>query len=94
MTMMEIQPSKTKELRFRHEQKYLISEDEMACIVPVLKKIASSDENAKNGRYFIRSLYFDDLWESAWYDKLAGTADRKKYRIRFYNEIWNTKEPR
>ena len=34
--------------------------------------------------YFIASLYFDDLLDSSYYEKLSGTANRKKYRIRFY----------
>ena len=35
--------------------------------------------------YFIRSLYFDDYWNSAYEEKEAGVLMRKKYRIRLYN---------
>lgn len=43
------------------------------------------DENGDNGCYTIRSLYFDDMYNSAYNEKLAGTPARKKYRIRTYN---------
>ena len=33
----------------------------------------------------IRSLYFDDYWNSAYNEKMAGVDFRKKYRIRIYN---------
>jgi hypothetical protein len=35
--------------------------------------------------YLISSLYFDDMQESAYYEKISGSADRKKYRMRIYN---------
>lgn len=33
----------------------------------------------------MRSLYFDDLYHSAFFEKEAGVTKRKKYRIRIYN---------
>ena len=39
----------------------------------------------KNGGYLIRSLYFDDYWNSAYEEKESGVLMRKKYRIRIYN---------
>ena len=35
--------------------------------------------------YRIRSLYFDDLFDTCLNENLAGTDDRFKYRIRFYD---------
>lgn len=44
------------------------------------------DENAdENREYHIRSLYFDNYFDSAFYDKIAGVKNRDKYRIRIYN---------
>lgn len=43
------------------------------------------DPNAKNGIYMIRSLYFDDYWNTAYEQKGDGVLERKKYRIRIYN---------
>ena len=39
----------------------------------------------ENNQYHIRSLYFDTAFDSALYDKVNGTAERDKYRIRIYN---------
>ena len=38
-----------------------------------------------NAGYMIRSLYFDDCYECAYEEKLAGVEARSKYRIRIYN---------
>lgn len=70
---------------YRHELKYLISEREADILKKRLSEKAEIDSHAVNGSYFIRSLYFDDVWESAYNDKQAGTAERRKYRIRIYN---------
>jgi len=43
------------------------------------------DANAgEDGKYLVRSLYFDDVFNTAYSDKLAGVQIRKKYRIRTY----------
>lgn len=74
-----------KKLKFRHEQKYIISESEKEIIMRRISTLVQRDSHAENGMYFIRSLYFDDIWENAYEEKLAGTDVRKKYRIRIYN---------
>ncbi|MDO5294277.1 MAG: polyphosphate polymerase domain-containing protein [bacterium] len=74
-----------KPLTFRHELKFLISEEEKEAIISRLSCLMQCDRHAKNGIYQIRSLYFDDQNESAYVDKLSGTSSRKKYRIRNYN---------
>ena len=74
-----------KKWKFRHELKFIISYREKDIIEQRLKEIASIDSHAQNGQYLIRSLYFDDIWHSAYEEKMAGTATRKKYRIRIYN---------
>lgn len=71
--------------KFRHELKYFISEAEKEIIARRLSSIMQRDAHAKDGIYFIRSLYFDDHFENAYEEKLAGTNERKKYRIRIYN---------
>lgn len=77
--------SDKKEAQFRHELKYRISGGEKLLIKKRLGEVLSKDIHAKNGMYKIRSLYFDDFWNSAYEDKLAGVAVREKYRIRFYD---------
>ncbi len=71
---------------FRHELKYYINYAEYILLRNTLKALAQLDQYAgENGEYFIRSLYFDDEYESALNEKLGGSDYRKKYRIRIYN---------
>lgn len=49
--------------------------------------LAAYDEHAgHSGEYHIRSLYFDDIDNTALHEKLGGIGDRRKYRIRIYNK--------
>lgn len=41
------------------------------------------------GGYLVSSLYFDDHSNSAFYDKVNGIQDRKKFRLRIYNRQAN-----
>lgn len=71
--------------QFRHELKFFIDRAEMDVLVRRLGAIIPRDSNAEAGEYMIRSLYFDDEFDSAYEEKLAGVESRKKYRIRIYN---------
>lgn len=72
---------------FRHELKYYISNYEYEVLQKRLKVLMDQDANTQgNGSYHIRSLYFDDIYDSALNDKLSGVSKRKKYRIRIYNK--------
>ena len=70
---------------FRNEWKYLISTNEKEMLTLRLKPFLRPDSHAGEQGYFIRSLYFDDYWNSAYEEKEAGVLMRKKYRIRIYN---------
>ncbi len=72
--------------QLRHELKYYINENNYECLKNKLRPIIKLDENGdKNGNYHIRSLYFDDIYDSSLYEKNYGVFTRKKYRIRIYN---------
>jgi hypothetical protein len=43
------------------------------------------DNSIENTGYHIRSLYFDDTYGSALYEKLSGLSVRQKFRARIYN---------
>lgn len=75
-------------LDYRHEIKHLITPADAAAIRANLSAVAHIDENAarNGGHYRIRSLYFDDPCDTALHEKLDGVNERKKYRIRYYNE--------
>jgi VTC domain. len=43
------------------------------------------DEHGNDGKYFIRSLYLDDIYMADFNQKNAGQSRRRKYRIRIYD---------
>lgn len=71
---------------FRHELKHEITLSDMITIRQRLGAIARPDPHAKDGRYKIRSLYFDDLFDTALREKINGVSVREKFRIRYYND--------
>lgn len=70
---------------YRNEWKYYISLWEGELLKKRLLPFMEVDDHALNGRYTIRSLYFDDYWNSAYEEKIMGVEDRQKWRIRIYN---------
>lgn len=71
---------------FRHEIKYYINSVDYKILSTRLNTTLQRDSAAdKNGNYTIRSLYFDDLYDSSVKEKIDGINERKKYRIRIYN---------
>ena len=70
----------------RHELKFFISPLQYQVLSRTLKATLNPDPNGdENNQYHIRSMYFDTAYDSALYDKINGTANRDKYRIRIYN---------
>lgn len=73
-------------LPLRHELKFFINEVQYRVLANILSKVLHKDPNGdENNEYFIRSLYFDTVYDDAYYDKISGTQNRDKYRIRIYN---------
>ena len=72
-------------MQFRHEVKHEISNHDMLILRQRLRAVMKPDSHAVNGRYEIRSLYFDNLDDKALREKLDGVNIREKYRIRLYN---------
>ena len=72
---------------YRHEIKHLITPGDAASIRANLTAVAQLDSHARErGCYLIRSLYFDDPLDTALHEKLDGVNERRKYRIRYYND--------
>lgn len=70
----------------RHEIKILLSYAEYISLAAKLKGVTEPDSYAlDSGDYFIRSLYLDDVYNTAFTTKINGVDNRKKYRIRCYN---------
>ncbi|MCL2671320.1 MAG: polyphosphate polymerase domain-containing protein [Clostridiales bacterium] len=72
---------------YRHEQKYVLDLAEAELLAMRLRLSMEKDPHAlqSGGTYHIRSLYFDDPYDSAIAEKIAGVEFRNKYRIRIYN---------
>lgn len=70
---------------YRHEWKHNINYSDMIALRQSLQVIASPDKNAIDGRYHIRSIYFDNLYDTALREKIDGVNKREKFRIRLYN---------
>ncbi len=73
--------------QYRHELKYIISEGEHKMLATRIKACLKQDYYASlnGGEYLIRSLYFDDPFDSALWEKASGVGSRDKFRIRIYN---------
>ena len=70
----------------RHELKYYINPAELEALRRRLERVMRLDSHCRGGRaYNVRSLYFDDAFDSAYYDKIDGVMARDKYRLRVYN---------
>lgn len=72
-------------MQFRHEVKHEISKSDLLILRQRLKAVMKPDSHAVNGKYEIRSLYFDNLDDKVLREKLDGVFTREKYRIRLYN---------
>lgn len=72
-------------MQFRHEVKHMISNLDMLILRQRLSAVMIPDSHTKDGRYEIRSLYFDNPDDRALREKLDGVSIREKYRIRLYN---------
>ena len=72
-------------MKYRHEWKHEISYMDMLTLRSRLSAVAKRDTHTIDGKYFIRSLYFDNASDKALREKIDGVNKREKFRIRFYN---------
>lgn len=71
---------------YRNEIKHVITAADKSAICNNLSAIAQLDPHAgESGQYFIRSLYFDNVYDHALREKIDGMNEREKFRIRCYN---------
>lgn len=72
-------------MKYRHEWKHEITYIDMLVLRQRLSAVARSDPHAIDGKYKIRSLYFDNAYDKALREKIDGVNMREKFRIRYYN---------
>ncbi len=71
--------------RYRHELKYLVSASDALVLSKRLGAVLPHDAHAgPDGRYTVRSLYFDTPRDRALREKSAGESSREKWRLRTY----------
>ena len=70
---------------YRHEWKHELSFQDSLILRQRLRAVMEPDVHAVDGKYFIRSLYFDNGNDKALWEKLDGVNRREKFRLRYYN---------
>lgn len=72
---------------FRHELKYMIGYPQYLQLQSRIGTVMRRDGHAgAEGRYLIRSIYFDNYADRALREKVDGISVREKFRIRYYND--------
>lgn len=75
------------ETKYRHEMKYVISTAQIPLLKSRIEHIMQKDPHvSQDGKYTIRSLYFDDYTNRCYYENENGTDPREKFRIRIYEQ--------
>lgn len=70
---------------YRIEKKYLCDMRDYHILRSRVSQIMQLDHNSSSDGYLIRSIYFDDIYNSCYFENEDGVDNRKKYRIRSYN---------
>lgn len=71
----------------RYEFKYILNWERTRVLDGEVSQFMTYDGHIcpkLGNRYIVRSLYFDDLHASSYYDKTDGLKTRRKYRLRTY----------
>ena len=71
-------------MEYRVEKKFLISDRQIHILTAKLKTVMQSDSNQQGTAYLIRSLYFDDIFDSCMQENESGVDQRSKFRLRLY----------
>ncbi len=83
--MLQTNIQNKQNIQYRHEWKHEISRSDLISIRQRLRAVAQPDPHAVDGKYLIRSLYFDNQSDKALREKVDGANRREKFRIRYYN---------
>ena len=70
---------------YREEKKYKLSTVEMAFLRAKLTSTMKGDSFNGTNSYIVRSLYFDSIQDTDFFEKKDGVNERKKIRLRIYD---------
>lgn len=79
------QPERRQDMKYRHEWKHEISYVDQLTLQTRLAAVMKKYPHAVDGKYQVRSVYFDTPADKALREKIDGVNSREKFRIRFYN---------
>lgn len=72
-------------MKYRHEYKYISPEILLKVIEARARSVMQIDEHSRGSGYAIRSVYFDDMYDTCLKENEDGVDPRYKWRIRIYN---------
>lgn len=70
---------------FRKEIKYVLPYEKALRISRILDKILERDGHGEEGRYMVRSQYYDSMGDQDLFDNLQGVMEKRKIRLRIYD---------
>lgn len=73
-------------MKYRHEWKHEITWQDVLVLRQRLSAVMQRDPHAVDGKYEIRSLYFDNASDQALREKIDGVNKREKFRFRYYDK--------
>lgn len=71
--------------KLRHELKYMIDEGTYLYLRSRLLPLMMTDPHGEKGEYRVTSIYFDDVYNSGYWQKINGMETRRKFRVRAYD---------
>ena len=74
----------------RSELKYWISYSDSLLLQAELSRLLMPDGYSQDGFYRVKSLYFDSIGQKDYIEKLEGVEQRRKIRMRIYDENTDT----
>lgn len=77
-------------MKLRHEYKIFLNYSDYLTVRSRLRAVIPHDNHVdETGEYKIRSLYFDNAYNKALWEKICGVSLREKFRIRCYNDNYD-----
>ncbi len=70
---------------YRHEWKHELNAADLVVLRQRLRAVMEPDPHAVDGKYRVRSLYFDTPSDRALREKVDGVDRREKFRLRYYD---------
>ncbi|MCF6185435.1 MAG: polyphosphate polymerase domain-containing protein [Bacteroidales bacterium] len=87
LKIFDIKHKDANKIPYRYERKFIISEISAEGVTEIIKNHRSFFKEIYRERY-INNIYFDTQNLTYYYDNSFGKSQRKKFRIRWYNDLF------